>query len=100
MRRGTTPTVTIKITGISVDLLSTIFVTFKQGQKEVTKDNQDTTIDVDSNSLKVSLTQEETLLFQKGQVGVQIRAKTISDDAIASQIVYKQMEDILYEGEI
>lgn len=101
MRRGTTPTITIKVKGnLSVDLFKTVIVTLKQGDIQVDKTNSDIEFDAENNVLNVFLTQEDTLVFRKGQVSIQVRVLTFSEEALASQIINKSIDDILYEGEI
>lgn len=98
--RGTTPTLEIKITGIDVLELESIYVTLKQYQKEVTKSTEDITIDEISNTLYAPLSQEDTLLLSRGYVYVQMRAVTKDGLAVASDIAMKTMEEILKEGVI
>lgn len=100
MRRGTTPTLRIKVKGIAVEELDSIFLTLKQGNKELTKENDDVQIDEDENRLLVTLTQEETLNFNDGACQIQLRATTTKGAVVASSIVVKQWEHILMEGAI
>ena len=100
MRRGTTPTLSITVTGLSVSDLKTIYVTFKQGDIELTKTTEDVSIDDYYNTISVPLTQEDTLKFN-GNVSVQIRG-LLADDvtAIASKIKTISMDKILLDGVI
>lgn len=100
VRRGTTPTLEIKITGIDVSELINIYVTLKQYKKEITKSTEDITVDEIANKLYVPLSQEDTLVLQRGYVYVQMRAATKDGQAVASEIVMKTMEEILKEGVI
>ena len=99
MRRGTTPTLTIKLNGMMVEDLKTIWVTFKQKDIVLTKTEADVGKDIEENALTVPFTQEDTLAFKSGNVKVQIRA-LLEDGttAIASKIKTFDMEDILQEG--
>lgn len=101
MRRGTTPTLTIKCIDVDVKDLASIYVTFKQGNIELTKTNNDIVVDLENNAVNVPLSQEDTLTFNKGTVDVQIRA-LLSDGttAIASKIRTFSMEKILKDGVI
>lgn len=101
MRRGTTPTLTITVTGMDVTDLKTIKVTFKQGNIELTKATDDVTIDAENNAISVPLTQEDTLKFGSGAVNVQIRG-LLADGvtAIASGIKSFSMDKILLDGVI
>lgn len=98
MIRGTTPTLEIKITGIDVAELESVYVTLKQYQKEVTKQTKDIAVDEISNTLYVPLSQEDTLSLARGYVYVQMRAVTKDGLAVASDIVMKTMKEILKEG--
>lgn len=100
MIRGTTPTLEIKITGIEVTELESIYVTLSQYQKQVTKQTEDITAEEISNTLYVPLSQEDTLTLARGYVYVQMRAVTKDGLAVASEIVMKTMEEILKEGVI
>ena len=100
MRRGTTPTLTITVTNLTVADLKTIYVTFKQGDVELTKTNDDITVDEYYNTISVPLTQEDTLKFS-GTVSVQIRG-LLEDGvtAIASKIKTISIDKILLDGVI
>ena len=101
MRRGTTPTLTISVTGIQVSDLKTIKVTFKQGSVEITKNTDEVSVDGYYNTISVYLTQEETLKFNGGSVSVQIRGLLADGTtAIASKIKTLTMEKILLDGVI
>lgn len=101
MRRGTTPTLTITVTGLVVSDLKTIRVTFKQGNIELTKTTEQVSVDTEYNSISVPLTQEDTLMFGSGAVNVQIRG-LLEDGvtAIASTIKSFSMDKILLDGVI
>ena len=101
MRRGTTPTLTITVIGLVVTDLSTIKVTFKQGNIELTKTTDEVTVDGENNTISVPLSQEDTLMFGSGNVSVQIRG-LLADGvtAIASKIKSISMEKILLDGVI
>lgn len=100
MIRGTTPTLEIKINGIGVSELQSIYITLSQHKNQVTKSTEDITIDEINNTLYVPLLQEDTLTLSRGYVYVQMRAVTKDGLAVASGIVMKTMEEILKEGVI
>lgn len=99
MRRGTTPTLKIKVKGIDIKQFSSIYVTFRQGDIEITKTNEDIEIEPE-NTLSIWLSQEDTLAFSRGHVDVQIRAVTENKVVVASGIKMLFMEQILKEGVI
>lgn len=71
MYQGTTPTFTLTVPA-TVDLTTTsnVYVTFSQGNKELTKTGS--SIVVSAQSVDVYLTQEETLMFLPGTVRIQL----------------------------
>lgn len=100
MTKGTTPTIKIKLNGIETSRLKSIYITLKQGNKEVTKTNADGVITESKSMLSVPLTQEDTLTFEQGYVYIQLRAMTDNDVAIASKERIIIMNDILKGGVI
>lgn len=100
MIRGTTPTLKIKLNGIETSRLSSVYITIKQGDNEVTKTYDDGVVAESESVLSVPLTQEDTLTFGRGYVYIQLRAMTDNEVAIASKARLVLMEDILKEGVI
>lgn len=100
MYRGTTPTIQIKVKGCDdLRLYKSIYVTFKQMPSiliEKTKEE----IEVEADSVRVTLSQEDTLKFNPGTVMAQFRAVDDNGMAIASSIVTFPAERILKEGVI
>lgn len=94
MRRGTTPTIVLGIKGITMSEIAEWYVTLSQDSVQMTKTNEDITIEGDT--LKIPLTQAETMQFKAGEVSIQIRAKTTEDIAIASKIQTINIDRILY----
>lgn len=100
MIRGTTPTLKLKLNGIETSRLQSIYITLKQGDKEITKNNDDG-IALESDSvLSVALTQRDTLTFAQGYVYIQLRAITTDGLAIASKTRLVFIDDVLREGVI
>lgn len=100
MRRGTTPYITIQT---DQDLTAYSYVVF------TIEDRTGTEIDVDSNSenmqvnpdnVVVKLSQADTLALQKGGVKMQLRAVDTGGNAIASNIMQGNLEDVLKDGVI
>lgn len=100
MIRGTTPTLKLKLNGIETSRLTSVYVTIKQGEKEVTKTYYDGIIAESESVLSVPLTQEDTLTFRQGYVSIQLRAMTTDGLGIASKTRLVLMDDILKEGVI
>lgn len=94
MRRGTTPTLIISVTGIDMTDIATWYVTVAQDSMQITKSNED--LEIEDNVIKMPLTQAETMKFKQGEVSVQIRARTNEDIVIASGIKTIDIDRILY----
>lgn len=99
--RGTTPTVILRIKSeLSLYDLKTFYVTFKQGKNEITKTQDDKSVEVFDDSMEVTLTQGETLFFNAYPIDVQLRGMTTTGKAIATKIRSIQVGKILLNGEI
>ena len=86
MKRGTTPTHTFSV---DVDLTSAtvIYLTYKQGNNTIVE-RDIANMTVTSESIQVTLTQEETLLFNSAaNIQIQIRAGFQDGTRIASDIL-------------
>lgn len=99
-RRGTNPTFIVKVKGIAVTDLQTLWLTLKQGSVEITKYLDDVTLDEEANKIEVHLSQEDTLAFSKGNVDIQVRALTKEGQAIGTNIKTKPIGAILKDGVI
>lgn len=100
MIRGTTPTLKLKLNGIETSRLQSIYITLKQGDKEITKNNDDGIVLESDSVLSVALTQRDTLTFAQGYVYIQLRAITTDGLAIASKTRLVFIDDVLREGVI
>lgn len=99
MRRGTTPTIKLTVSGISDIEIDKIFLTIKQRSVVVEKEKSDITINDDI--LQVTLSQEETLQFSDGIAAeMQLRVLSINGTAYASQILEVSIGQILKDGVI
>lgn len=98
MYRGTTPTLTFTVP-FTKDDVSVLYITFSQ-DKEVFSLSLDDVSFV-GNEISVKLSQTQTLMFQSGQnVVIQIRARNTDGTAIASNLMYTTVSEILKDGEI
>ena len=89
MIRGTTPTHVFKIP-LDVSLIEKLRVSYAQdGKVLITKQNSDQNVTLEGETVKVRLTQEETLLFDhsKSIAYVQIRVKTTGGEVLSSRIM-------------
>lgn len=99
MIRGTTPTLEFELP-FSTDTISEAFVTLAQN-KAVVITRKLASCSCDGNKLTVQLTQEETLKLQCDCITeIQLRVRTINNDALASDIIKEQTYRILQDGEI
>lgn len=101
MRRGTTPYIEIKtqedISGYAV----IVFTIEDRAGTEVDVDNKGGMMTVTPSSVTVKLTQEQTLSLVKGNVKMQLRAADeTGENAIASNVMQGNLEDVLKEGVI
>lgn len=84
MRQGTTPTIQITINDIDLNEIQNIYVVFEQNGYILKKESSD--LDIEGNTISVSLSQEETLNFKEGTCNIQLRMITKGGVAIASPI--------------
>lgn len=99
MIRGTTPTLQFTMP-FDTSILSCLYLTLAQRGATILEKCLD---DCDCNGAEVTckLTQADTLKINaKHPVDFQVRAKTVNDDALASQIVSLSAGRILKDGEI
>lgn len=100
MRRGTTPRhVFILPEGWDAGSLAVIDIAYAQDRGLVLEKHKADCV-CEENQIAVNLTQEETLRFDDGPVEIQLRAKTVTGMASASQILRVDAKRILKDGEI
>jgi hypothetical protein len=103
MIRGTTPTLEFELP-FSVSDLSEMYISLAQkiaGVCSVIVDIDMARCTCAGNVVSVKLTQEETLKLSAGRdTEIQIRAKTVTGDAIASDIITVPTDRILKDGVI
>ena len=105
LARGTTPTITYKITS-QVDLttlteiwltvadqLTTAKRTYKLSKNEIVVDNE-------AKTIEANMTQEDTLMFKSKYVLIQIRAVDTGNLAYVTKISNVELEQILEGGVI
>lgn len=100
MKRGTTPTLTFGLP-FSPELLAVAYITFAQQEETVLeKTLQD--CEQGENSLKLTLSQEDTLKLEDGGRGVsiQLRVRFSDGSAMASDIITTDVGTILKDGVI
>lgn len=99
MYRGTTPTITLTAKGLSELTIRSMYLTIKQANTVIEKTLSDMTVEGDS--IKVSLSQPETLSFTAGSsVLLQLRVLAQNSTAYATNVLKIPVEGILKDGEI
>lgn len=99
MVKGTTPTFKLTINDDSVNLLdaSNIYVTFKQ-PCGISLTKSGGSLDVSAKEVDVYLSQEDTLLFVEGPMGIQLNWTYQDGQRACSDIVNVAVKPNLYEG--
>lgn len=101
MRRGTTPYIEIKTDQDLSNMEYVVFTMEDAAGTEVSVDNQSGMMTITPTQVTVKLTQEQTLSLSSGDVQMQLRASDIDgDSAVASNIMYGILEDVLKDGVI
>lgn len=99
MRRGTTPTFNFKLP-IDCKTIEKLHITFAQYDKIILEKTLDC-CKVDGDTISLTLTEEETLLFECGgskrPVDIQLRVG-IGETRLASDIMTVNVEKILKDG--
>lgn len=99
MIRGTTPTLEFTMP-FDTDALAEAWVTLSQNE-EVILNKELCDCSVDKRKLSVRLTQEETLKLQCDCITeIQVRVRTLEDEALASDIIRVDTARILKDGVI
>lgn len=99
MRRGTTPTLQITVTGLSKIEIQVLHLILERQGVVIKKPEQD--VSIDGEVISATLTQEETLSLTAGiDVAVQLRVLSTNDTAYASNIVTVPVREILEDGVI
>ena len=95
--RGTTPTITFSFSSVRPSDISAAYLTISclGGTALVERELDSAT--VSSSSISWTLTQEETLAFQKGSGKLQSRFLDTEGNAFKSVIVNTQISDVLCE---
>ena len=101
MRRGTTPYIEIKTDEDLRDVDYVVFTMEDANGTEVNVDNGSGMMEIEETKVTVKLTQEQTLSLSQGEVQMQLRASdTEGINAIASNIMYTTIDDVLKDGVI
>lgn len=100
MTRGTTPKLTFTLP-FSTEDINLLYVTFSQEDGQVTLEKSTQDCELEDNKIVLHLSQEDTLsLTELLPTYIQIRIKTNSGEAIASNIIKTETRRILKDGTI
>lgn len=103
-KRGSTPTYVIRLKEeyreeVDLTLANHVYVTFEQGKNELRK--SDTQLELTADTITLSLTQEETLSFKKGTIGIEVNVTYDNGGRAISQTyddeVIESIEDRVLE---
>lgn len=101
MYRGTTPKIKIDVvTKLKLQDMKQIWVTISNKMHEHTVELEDLLVISEDKVIYAELSQEDTLQFAAGEIRIQVRMLDNNDRAFASNIVVKQMNEILKDGVI
>ena len=99
MRRGTTPTILLTVTGLSEIVVNKVYLTIKQRSRKVEKGLSE--LDISGDEIRAELTQEETLSFMaEDDVEIQLRVLSRTGTAYATNIITEPVGAILKDGVI
>lgn len=99
MTLGSTPTMVFHVSSkIDLTELKSIYITFEQRGTVLTRRNGEAGVSVKSDTIEVTLRQEETLAFKPGIVNVQLRGVSFSGRAFATNIAEITATPILLNG--
>lgn len=94
MIRGTTPTHVFNLPFES-SLISSARVIYKQGTKEILRKETEA-FEMEGNTIRVTLTQEETFLFDcKGSVKLQLRVLTKAGKSLSTRTIIVSVDECL-----
>lgn len=98
MRRGTTPVFNLTVKGVNFNDAKNIYVTIAQNSTKLTKSGPDVSVFTKDNLLQISLTQEETLLFNMHYgAKIQVRIVMKNGSVVASNIEHVSVLETLSE---
>ncbi len=99
MNRGTTHDYEIDLPNVDFTNITEMWVDFAQyGTVVIHKTLSDVT--VEDQTVTVHLSQEDTLSLKKGKVSIQCRFLTADGEATVTEIIRKDVGDVLKDGVI
>ena len=97
MRRGTTPTLEFELEGVDLEEVQTAILTIRQKYKNII--NQELTIDTDASVLYLTLTQQQTLMFEEGKCQIQIKV-LFKDGSVGATVIKNSTVEEIFNEEV
>lgn len=91
----TTPTITCTLTGAEFSQVDYVRIAVKGKASEIVRVVPISDIDTETGTAYITLTQEETAAFGKGQVSIQARIHYADGTVQATNKVFRDMDDVL-----
>lgn len=91
----TTPTITCTLTGAEFSQVDYVRIAVKGKASEIVRTVPISDIDTETGTAHITLTQEETAAFGKGQVAIQARIHYADGTVQATNKVLRDMDDVL-----
>lgn len=100
MRRGTTFDLEIELENVDLEHVAQLYIDFAcLGSVVIHKTISD--VEIDGHTVKVHLSQTDTLkLTPRTKVAIQARILTTDGEAVATDIIKRDVEEILEDGAI
>jgi len=102
MYRSTTPTLILNVKNEDFDLntIDICHVTIESENKLHKLCYTDPIVDVERKQIRITMTQNETAMFDEGKVKIQVKAKLDSGAVIPSKMILTNIKEILEEEEL
>lgn len=98
MRRGTTPTYTIRVTGMDMANIERMILSFEQNDEDGNISNElDIECTLALDGAYANLTRAQTLAFRRGNAKVQVSTLTKDGTWMTNDIEKEKVIDTIYE---
>lgn len=98
--RGTTPTITLNINGLSALTPRELWFSFKSKERVITYQFSSPQITWDGDTVSIALTQEDTLNFYAGLLQIQVRILANTGMAYVTPVLRLNVDDVIQDGVI
>lgn len=98
MRRGTTPTYTIRVSGMDMANIERMILSFEQNDEDGNISNElDVECTLAADGAYATLTRQQTLAFRRGNAKVQVSTLTKDGTWMTNNIDKEKVIDTIYE---